>query len=137
MTTHIGTSNDLSQKLRNKEFAMTSMTIDGDVQTRIADIVNAHPIVLFMKGQPAQPQCGFSAAVVKVLQRYDVPVHAVDVLADPALRQGIKVYSDWPTIPQLYVDGAFVGGCDIVREMHAAGELETLLTPHRTGAAVS
>jgi monothiol glutaredoxin len=103
---------------------------------RIAETVTSHPVVLFMKGQPAQPQCGFSAAVVRVLAHYDVPVHAVDVLADADIRQGIKEYSDWPTIPQLYVDGAFVGGCDIVREMHAAGELDALLAPHRVAASV-
>ncbi|HVJ54268.1 MAG TPA: Grx4 family monothiol glutaredoxin [Aliidongia sp.] len=109
-------------------------TVCDDVQARIADTVGAHPIVLFMKGTPAQPQCGFSAAVVKVLQRYDVPVHAVDVLADPALRQGIKAYSDWPTIPQLYVGGAFVGGCDIIREMHTSGELAPVLAAYRPAA---
>jgi monothiol glutaredoxin len=80
-----------------------------------------------MKGTPERPQCGFSAAVVDVLRRYDVAVHAVDVLADPAIRQAIKTYSDWPTIPQLYLNGTFVGGCDIVREMHATGELAGLI----------
>ena len=84
-------------------------------------------MVLFMKGTPAHPQCGFSAAVVHVLRQYDVPVHTIDVLADPALRQAIKTYSDWPTIPQLYLNGNFVGGCDIVREMHATGELAELI----------
>jgi monothiol glutaredoxin len=97
------------------------------VQTYLAELVTTHPVVLFMKGTPARPQCGFSAATVDVLRRYDVAVHAVDVLSDPALRQGIKAYSDWPTIPQLYVGGAFVGGCDIIREMHASGELGELI----------
>lgn len=114
---------------------MTSITVDQSAQTRIADTVKNHDIVLFMKGQPAQPQCGFSAVVVKVLRHYGVPVHAVDVLADPAVRQGIKLYADWPTIPQLYVAGAFIGGCDIIREMHGSGELANLLAPYRVGAA--
>jgi monothiol glutaredoxin len=94
---------------------------------RIADIVARNPVVLFMKGQPAAPQCGFSAGVVKILDALAVPFAGVDVLADPFLREGIKEYSDWPTIPQLYVNGTFVGGCDIVREMYASGELQTLL----------
>jgi monothiol glutaredoxin len=113
---------------------MTTRTADADIATRIAEEIRSHPIVLFMKGTPAQPLCGFSAAVVKVLRQYEVPVHTIDVLADPAIRQGIKAYSDWPTIPQLYLDGAFVGGCDIVREMHASGELAPLLAPHRSAA---
>ena len=95
--------------------------------TRIADAIKAHPVVLFMKGTPERPQCGFSAAVVDILGHYDVPVHAIDVLAHPAIRQAIKSYSDWPTIPQLYLNGTFVGGCDIVREMHATGELAELI----------
>jgi monothiol glutaredoxin len=99
---------------------------DVDTQARIAEIVKAHPVVLFMKGTPAFPMCGFSAATVAVLQAHRVPFHSVDVLADPAVRQGIKFYSDWPTIPQLYVNGTFVGGCDIVREMHDSGELPAL-----------
>jgi monothiol glutaredoxin len=105
---------------------MMETTVADDVRAYIAEAIDTHPVVLFMKGTPARPQCGFSAAVVAVLRHYDVAVHAIDVLADPAVRQGIKAYSDWPTIPQLYVDGTFVGGCDIVREMHAAGELAEL-----------
>ena len=93
----------------------------------IANAIQAHPIVLFMKGTLERPQCGFSAAVVDILGHYDVPVHAIDVLAHPAIRQAIKTYSDWPTIPQLYLNGTFVGGCDIVREMHATGELAELI----------
>jgi monothiol glutaredoxin len=110
---------------------MTETAYLHDVQAHIAETLEAHPIVLFMKGTPLSPQCGFSAAVIHVLRHYDVPVHAVDVLRDPALRQGIKTHSDWPTIPQLYVDGAFIGGCDIIREMHETGELGTLLADHR------
>src|SRR6266446_4342431 len=106
---------------------MTNIVHLDDAETRIIETIKSHPIVLFMKGSPSRPQCGFSAAVVAVLRRYDAPVHTVDVLTDPALRQGIKAYSDWPTIPQLYIDGAFVGGCDIVREMDASGELGDLI----------
>jgi monothiol glutaredoxin len=107
---------------------MTEIAHTDDAEASIAEIIKSHPIVLFMKGTASRPQCGFSAAVVGVLRQYDVPVHTVDVLTDPALRQGIKAYSDWPTIPQLYIDGAFVGGCDIVREMHASGELRDLIS---------
>jgi monothiol glutaredoxin len=109
---------------------MSQIESDGGVSDRIDRIVREHPVVLFMKGTPSQPQCGFSAATVKVLQRYDVAVHTVDVLADPAVRQGIKNYTDWPTIPQLYVGGTFVGGCDIVRAMHAENELRAVLARH-------
>ena len=98
-----------------------------DVETEIARTIAAHPVVLFMKGTPALPLCGFSAMVVAVLQRHGVAIHAVNVLADPAIRHGIKAYSNWPTIPQLYVGGEFIGGADIVREMHGSGELEELL----------
>jgi monothiol glutaredoxin len=93
----------------------------------IAKTIKAHPVVLFMKGTPARPQCGFSATVIEMLRQYGVPVHAIDVLADPTTRQAIKTYSDWPTIPQLYVNGTFVGGCDIVREMQGTGELAELI----------
>ena len=84
-------------------------------------------IVLFMKGTPQFPQCGFSAAVVQVLSQLGVKFKGIDILTDPALRQGIKDFSQWPTIPQLYVKGEFVGGCDIVREMDGSGELRELL----------
>jgi monothiol glutaredoxin len=106
----------------------------GDVQARIAETIKTHRIALFMKGSPARPQCGFSAAVVNVLRQHDVTVHAVDVLPDPELREGIKTFANWPTIPQLYVEGVFVGGCDIVREMHGTGELAQILAA-RVGAA--
>jgi len=106
---------------------MTEPIAVADVQANIAALIAAHPVVLFMKGTPARPQCGFSAATVAVLQRHDVSIHAVDVLADPAIRAGIKTYSDWPTVPQLYINGEFVGGCDIVREMHESGELAELI----------
>jgi monothiol glutaredoxin len=95
---------------------------------RIQEIVTSHPVVLFMKGTVLFPQCGFSARAIAILERAGVDFHTVDVLADPEIRQGIKAYSDWPTIPQLYVDGEFVGGSDIMMEMAEAGELDELLT---------
>lgn len=106
---------------------MTETTGAESAHANIVETIKAHPVVLFMKGTPARPQCGFSASVVEVLRHYDVPVHAIDVLADPAIRRAIKTYSDWPTIPQLYLNGTFVGGCDIVREMHETGELAELI----------
>jgi monothiol glutaredoxin len=95
---------------------------------RIQQEVSDNDIVLFMKGSPVFPQCGFSAAVVQVLSELNVKFKGVDVLEDPSVRQGIKEFSNWPTIPQLYVKGEFVGGCDIIREMHETGELQTLIT---------
>lgn len=94
---------------------------------RIKQDVASNPVVLFMKGTPVFPQCGFSAAVVQILTHLGVKFKGVDVLTDPEIRQGIKEYSSWPTIPQLYVKGEFVGGCDIVREMFETGELKELL----------
>src|SRR5260370_37111385 len=101
--------------------------LDGDVQTMIAETVKAHPVALFMKGSPTRPQCSFSAAVVDALRQHHVPFHSVDVLPDPALRRGIKTFSNWPTIPQLYVGGGFVGGCGIVRERRENAEPAELL----------
>lgn len=95
---------------------------------RIKGIVAGSDVVLFMKGVPAAPQCGFSASVVQILAGLKVPFRAVDVLSDPQVREGIKVFSNWPTIPQLYVKGEFLGGADIVREMYQAGELTALLS---------
>ncbi|MCJ2185673.1 Grx4 family monothiol glutaredoxin [Novosphingobium beihaiensis] len=100
---------------------------------RITKLVTENDIVLFMKGVPQAPQCGFSAAVVKVLETLGKPYASVNVLEDPFIREGIKEYSDWPTIPQLYIKGEFVGGSDIVREMYESGELQALVTPQ--GAA--
>ena len=91
--------------------------------TRIEEDVKKSDIVLYMKGNPMFPQCGFSAAVVEVLNHFKVDFETFDVLQDSALREGVKEYSEWPTIPQLYVKGEFVGGCDIIREMAANGEL--------------
>ncbi|HSO42352.1 MAG TPA: Grx4 family monothiol glutaredoxin [Rhodospirillales bacterium] len=97
------------------------------VFTRIQQEVAENPVVLFMKGTPMFPQCGFSAAVVQVLSDAGVKFKGIDVLSDPSLREGIKQFSNWPTIPQLYIKGEFIGGCDIVREMYASGELGQVL----------
>ena len=101
---------------------------DQTVIDRIKADVTTNPVVLYMKGTPVFPQCGFSAAVVQMLTHIGVKFKGIDVLQDPALRQGIKDYSAWPTIPQLYVKGEFIGGCDIVREMFESGELSQLLS---------
>ena len=100
---------------------------DPVVADRIKQEITDNTVVLYMKGTPVFPQCGFSAAVVQILTHMGVKFKGIDVLADPALRQGIKDFSSWPTIPQLYVKGEFVGGCDIVREMFESGELKDLL----------
>jgi monothiol glutaredoxin len=97
------------------------------VHDRIKTLVTENDIVLFMKGTPYFPQCGFSSTAVSILERLNVPFEAVDVLADQEIRAGIKAYSDWPTIPQLYVKGEFVGGSDIMIEMFQAGELQTMV----------
>ena len=98
------------------------------VQDTIREQVTSHPVVLYMKGSPQFPQCGFSATAVEILRRCGVSDYATfNVLQDDDLRQGIKEFSNWPTIPQLYVNGEFVGGCDIMREMYQSGELQQLL----------
>ena len=102
------------------------MALSPELKDSIQKVIDTHEVVLFMKGTRSMPQCGFSSAVVQVLQRMGVDFHDVDVLADIELREGIKEFSSWPTIPQLYIKGKFVGGCDIVREMHKKGELEPL-----------
>ena len=98
-----------------------------DTNARIDTVVKTNRVVLFMKGSPLFPQCGFSSRAVAILDHLNVPYESVDVLQDQGIRQGIKAYSDWPTIPQLYVDGEFVGGSDIMMEMYESGELATLL----------
>src|SRR6201996_6273166 len=100
---------------------------DNPAFEQIRSELAANDVVLFMKGTPAFPQCGFSAATVQVLNHMGVNFKGIDVLADPSLRQGIKEFAQWPTIPQLYVKGEFVGGADIVREMYMNGELASLL----------
>ncbi|MCP5073072.1 MAG: Grx4 family monothiol glutaredoxin [Rhodobacteraceae bacterium] len=99
-----------------------------DANTQIQETVTSNDVVLFMKGTSSMPQCGFSSRVAGVLNYMGVNYTDVDVLADDAIRQGIKDFSDWPTIPQLYVKGEFVGGCDIITEMTLSGELDTLFT---------
>jgi monothiol glutaredoxin len=103
-------------------------TVSADpVHTFISDTVSQHDVVLFMKGTPDQPRCGFSSLAVQILDHVGAPFVGVDVLQDEALREGVKTFTDWPTIPQLYVKGEFVGGSDIVREMFQAGELQALM----------
>ena len=101
-------------------------TLDNPVFERIKGEISDNDVVVFMKGTPVFPQCGFSAAVVQALTHMGVKFKGIDVLQDPGLRQGVKDFASWPTIPQLYVKGEFIGGCDIVREMFQTGELETL-----------
>jgi monothiol glutaredoxin len=111
---------------------------DNPAFTRIQSEIEQNPVMLYMKGTPVFPQCGFSARVVQILSHLEVPFHSANVLEDMELREGIKEFSSWPTIPQLYVKGEFVGGCDIVTEMYQSGELDTLLTekgvPHKSPA---
>ena len=101
--------------------------MDESTRQRIADLVNGNKVVLFMKGTRHFPQCGFSGAVVQVLNANKASYETVNVLADPAIREGIKEYASWPTIPQLYIGGEFIGGADIVRELHSRGELAAML----------
>ena len=101
--------------------------MDENTRQRIQTEVDTNDVLLFMKGTPVFPQCGFSAAVIQVLSHLQVKFSSVNVLEDMDIREGIKHYSDWPTIPQLYVKGEFVGGCDIIREMFETGELSTFL----------
>jgi monothiol glutaredoxin len=101
--------------------------VSQDIFERIKQQVEKDRVVLYMKGTPALPQCGFSQVTTEILRRLGVKFQSYDVLKDPALREGIKQYANWPTIPQLYVDGEFVGGCDIVRSMYESGELQKLV----------
>jgi monothiol glutaredoxin len=102
--------------------------MDHSITDRIRRDLAENDVVLYMKGTPVFPQCGFSAAVAQVLDQLGVKFKSFDVLVDPSLRDGVKQYSDWPTLPQLYVKGEFVGGCDIVREMYKSGELQQLFS---------
>ena len=103
------------------------MSLNEPSHQQISHLVEQNRIVLFMKGTRHMPQCGFSAQVVKILDELQPSYETVDVLGSPEIRDGIKAFSDWPTIPQLYIDGVFIGGCDIVREMQASGELQELI----------
>ena len=98
-----------------------------NINEKIKDIINKNDVVLFMKGTPEMPQCGFSMTVCNILKELKVKFSGVDVLADPEIRQGIKDFSNWPTVPQLYVKGEFIGGCDIAKEMFEKGELQKIL----------
>jgi monothiol glutaredoxin len=102
--------------------------MDDSVAERIKSDIASNDVVLYMKGTPVFPQCGFSSTVVQVLTHLGVKFKGIDVLSDPSIREGIKQFSNWPTIPQLYVKGEFLGGCDIVREMYQSGELQELLS---------
>ena len=101
--------------------------MDDQLRKRIADTISRDRIMLFMKGNPAMPQCGFSASVVGILKQTGVPFDSYNILADQELREGLKEYSSWPTFPQLYVDGKLIGGADIVRDLHQKGELTKIL----------
>ena len=107
----------------------------SDINQRLTDIVNSNDVVLFMKGTPLFPQCGFSNRAVAILDHCGVAFESVDVLQDMDIRQGIKAFSDWPTIPQLYVKGEFIGGSDIMMEMYEAGELQALLNEKQVAKA--
>lgn len=96
----------------------------SDVQNKISDLIKNNKVVVFMKGSPESPMCGFSAQTIQVLRAVGAPLVGVDVLSDPSIRQGIKDYTNWPTIPQVFINGEFVGGCDIVTEMFQRGELK-------------
>ncbi len=112
--------------------------MSNPVHERIQNEITANNVMLYMKGNAMFPQCGFSARVVQILTHLGVPFQTANVLEDPELREGVKQFSSWPTVPQLYVKGEFVGGCDIITEMYQSGELETLLTekgvPHQAAA---
>lgn len=105
-----------------------------NAQAKIADLVGSHDVLLFMKGSPLFPQCGFSSRAIAILQHLNVAFGSVDVLQDQEVRQGIKAFSDWPTIPQLYVKGEFIGGSDIMMEMYESGELAQLMKDHGVAA---
>ena len=111
--------------------------LDQATKDRILQEVSSNDVVLFMKGSAVFPQCGFSATAVQILSHLNVKFASIDVLTDPSIREGIKEFSQWPTIPQLYVKGEFIGGCDILREMFETGELETVLTEKQVARAAN
>ena len=102
-----------------------------DAQTQIKDLISKNPVMLFMKGNPEQPQCGFSARVIQILDFMKIKYESFDVLSDESIRQGIKEYGNWPTIPQLYVNQELLGGCDIIQEQFQSGGLEKALEPFK------
>jgi len=114
---------------------MSNMAMNESLRTHIFELVASNRVVLFMKGNRQMPQCGFSGQVVGILNKLLPSYETVDVLDSPELRDGIKEFSQWPTIPQLYVDGQFIGGCDIVREMNASGELQKLIGANHNTAS--
>ncbi|GBG27373.1 Monothiol glutaredoxin-S11 [Hondaea fermentalgiana] len=124
-------SGRLSGEDSHSDFAPESKVEIESVEEFIQTAVKEHPVLLFMKGKPTAPQCGFSAQTVGVLQAEGIDFASADVLSSAEVREGIKKFSSWPTIPQLYVGGEFVGGCDIVTEMHKSGELKDLLAPYK------
>ncbi len=103
--------------------------MNEEVRERIEELITSHPVMVFMKGDRNFPQCGFSGTVVQILDRVGADYTTLDILADSEIRQGIKEFSNWPTIPQVYINGQFVGGCDIMRELYNRGELEEIVTP--------
>lgn len=129
--TYYSTSNLLKEDTgSHSDFAPKRKVVVDDEEEAlrlIGDQVKAHPVMLYMKGNPSMPMCGFSAKVVQILKTEGIDFSSVNVLDYPSIREGIKKYSDWPTIPQLYVNGEFIGGCDIVTSMHQSGELAELL----------
>jgi len=122
-------SDKMTDKTTDKMTSNGTAPTNEELRKRIADTISKDRIMLFMKGSPSMPQCGFSAAVVGILKEIGVPFGSYNILADQELREGLKEYSNWRTFPQLYVDGQLVGGCDIVRELHANGELVKMLQP--------
>ena len=129
----MGTFKDIFKVVGPEQSNTPAPASGGDINQRISADIEQNKILLYMKGTPESPQCGFSAAVVQGLSQLGVEFKGVDVLSDPSLRQGIKDFADWPTIPQLYVKGDFVGGADIVREMIESGELATLFKDKEIG----
>ncbi len=103
------------------------MPSEQDIQNKIAEDVKRHPIIMYIKGNREMPQCGFSAAVVEIFNELNVSYETVDVLSNPEIREGVKKFTNWPTIPQIFIRGKFIGGCDIIRELYLKGELQGLV----------
>ncbi|KAL5266456.1 hypothetical protein ACHWQZ_G003748 [Mnemiopsis leidyi] len=118
---------DILKEMHENGELVTTLPVKQSLNTRLKNIINSHKIMLFMKGSPSEPRCGFSKTTVGILAEYNVEYKTFDILSDNEVRQGLKVYSDWPTYPQLYVDGELIGGLDIIREMHESGDLSDTL----------